>query len=96
MVRAADLVEHRLDLDGVDVRRPQTERRLHVVARAGADDEHVLECLAAGVAVQEVRQRVPRADLRTFIHLLVADIVGDQVAVRGVVFDLVVGRPDHL
>ena len=39
---------------------PVPERGGDVVARAGADDQHVVERRAAGVAVQQVRQHVGR------------------------------------
>ena len=76
MVAAAEHVDHRVDLDGVDVPRPLPQRRRHVVARAGADDHHVLERLAARVAVEQVRQHVGRAaELDDRQHPLVPEVV---------------------
>ena len=77
MVRAADLVDDRVDLDGVDVLRAVLQRGRDVVARAGADDQHVLERPArrrrgsAGAAA-----RTPARSLVDVDHLLVADVVG--------------------
>ncbi len=43
MMAPSQLVEHRVDLDGVDVARHHGQRRGDVVSRAGPDDQHVFE-----------------------------------------------------
>ena len=58
MVPPADLVEHRVDLDRVDVPGAVLQGRADVVARPGADDQDVLAGRAAGVAVQQVGEFV--------------------------------------
>ena len=47
MVVASDRLDHRVDLDGVDVLRALRQRDGDVVAVARADDEHVAERVPA-------------------------------------------------
>src|SRR5439155_3288019 len=72
---AADLVDPRVDLDRVDALDARAQRRRDVVAAASADDHHVLERPAAGVAVEQIWQEVCGSLLPGFDYLLVADVV---------------------
>ncbi len=96
MLDHAQPLDRRIDLDGVHVPRPPRERTADVVARAGADHEHVIERRAAGVAPKQMRQRIGRRRIRPVVaghHLLMAEQVhGDEPIVPSVV-DPVVGRP---
>ena len=93
---AADLVDPRVDLDRVDVLDARAQRRRDVVAAARADDHHVLERPAAGVAVEQIRQEICGSLLPDFDYLLVADVVRVDHPGRRRVDNLVVGRPGHL
>ena len=57
MIAAANFVQNRLDLDGVDVADLAGERCGNVVAGARADDHDVVKGTAAGVAVEQVGQQ---------------------------------------
>ena len=58
MIALAEPLDHRIDLDRVDALGAPLQRAADVVARSGADDQHLAERLAAGVAIEQVRQRV--------------------------------------
>ena len=64
MMKPAQLVDHRIDLDGIDVAGPLCQRGRDVVARAGADDQHVVKRFSARVAIEQMGQEIsrPRAD----------------------------------
>ena len=96
VVADADVLDHRVDLDRVHPGRAEPQRVRQVVAGARADDQHVPERLAAARPLQEMDQRVGGAALPERDHRLVADGVDADVAARGVVKDLVVGRPARL
>ena len=64
MVALADPLDDGIDLDRVDALGAPRQRAADVVAGAGADDQHLAERLAAGVAVEQVRQRVGRETAR--------------------------------
>ena len=61
VIPLAQVEDGRVDLDRVDVFRAVVERGGDVVPRAGADDQHLFERRAAGIAIQQVRQRVAGA-----------------------------------
>ena len=92
----ADRVDARVDFDRVDVLDAAAQRAGDIIAAAGADDHHVLERLAAGIAVEQVRQDIGHAVVLDLEHLLVADVVGGDLAECRRVGDLVVRRPGHL
>ena len=95
MVAPADPLDDRIDLDGIDALGAPHQRAADVVAGAGADDQHVAEGVAAGVAVQQVRQRIRGKARVQRLHLLVADQVdANQPLVRPIT-DAVIRRP-HL
>ena len=64
MVPLADPLDDRIDLDRVDALGAPRQRAADVVAGAGADDQHLAERLAAGVAIEQVRQRIGRETAR--------------------------------
>ena len=63
MIAPAQIVDGRIDLHGVDMLHAVTKRGGDVVSGPGADDQHVGEGSTAGIAVQQVRQRVGRSGL---------------------------------
>ena len=58
MIALAEALDHRIDLDRVDARGAPREGAADVVARAGADDQHLAERRPPAVAIEQVRQRV--------------------------------------
>jgi hypothetical protein len=89
---AADLVQRAVDLDRVDVVGPVGQRRGHVVAAAGADDEHVAGVQARGLGVVAGVERVVRHRHRGLVGHLV-DLDGVAAGLVLLVLDLVVRRP---
>ena len=53
MMGSAQLLEHRIDLDGIDVSSVVGQCRGNIVARPGADDQHVFERLAGRFVMDE-------------------------------------------
>ncbi len=91
----ADLVDPRIDLDGVDVLRALRQREGDVGARTGPDDEHVPERVVADALVRKEVVRVDLDALRDGHHSLMGNAV--HVDAREVAVDprrdLVVRRP---
>ncbi len=95
MIPPADPLDHRIDLDRVDTMRAPRQRPADVVARSGADDQHLAERLAAGITIEEMRQGVGGKRRITRLHLLMADQVDVDLSLGGTIVDAVVRRP-HL
>ncbi len=90
---SSDLVDHGVDLDGVHMLDAIGESRGDVVARAGTDDQDVVERLAACIAIHQVRGIVACAEEIDALHILVAHIVDIDREVPLLKADLVIGRP---
>ena len=93
MIALADALDHRIDFHGVDALGAPRQRAADVVAGSRADDQHLAERLGAGVAVEQVRQRVGGKRRVARLHLLVADQVDVDQSRGRVIVDAVVRRP---
>jgi hypothetical protein len=90
----ADVIDGWIDFHGVHVLRTIRQCRRDIVARSGADNQHVRERPPAGVAIQQMRKLIARAAPRHRHHLLMPDVVGLDASGRGLISDFVIRRPD--
>ena len=93
MVMNPDILDHRIDFDGVDMGRAESQRVGKVVARTGADDQHIAKGSSAAVLLEQVHERIGRAAGLERHHLLVSDRVHGDAAACFVEIDRVIGRP---
>lgn len=93
MILPADLVDDRVDLNRVDMFGPMRQRTLDVIARAGPDDQHILERPSPGVAIEQMRQDIRRPRLVDLVHRLMADVVRADTPLLLGVLDLIIRRP---
>ena len=97
---AADLLDSRIDLDGIDMLRPAGERERDVGSGARTDNEDVVQRIVDGALVGPSVDGLglePLLDIhdvlvRDAIHLDVRELV-DSAGVLDLGVDLVVGRP---
>ena len=95
VIHLAALVDDRIDLHRIDVLHTGGDGGGDIIPAAG-DDELIAERFATRVAVQQMRQHVCRPGVANLDHLLVADVVGINLArLRGVP-NLVIRRPENL
>src|SRR5262245_7353790 len=102
VVIGADLLNHRIDLDGVDVLGAPLQSAADVVAAAGADNQYVVERLVRQalqgtcIACEQVRQGILRMISVARDHSLLTDQVNVDKGLSGDIIDPVIGRPQML
>src|SRR5438132_7695853 len=96
MVLAPQAINGRVNLDGIDVLSSPLQSPANVIAGTGSDDQHVRESRSAGVAIQQVWQRIGRKVLVSRNHLLVIDQVDRKRQVCLLKINSVIRRPELL
>ena len=97
MVANTQILDDRIDFNGIDVRRAPLQCAADIVARAGADDQHIANRGAAGIAVEQIRQCVGVSRMKRRVarnHLLMTNQIDANFLVGGKVIDPVIRRPE--
>src|SRR5437660_8393921 len=87
-------IDGRINLDCVDVLSAPLQRATDIVTGAGADYQHVRERGAAGISIQQVRQRISWSCLIAGNHLLVINQVHRKRKVPSLKINSVIRRPE--
>src|SRR6516225_4733657 len=75
VVERSEVLNHGVDLDGVDVPGVHRQGDGDVVAVAGADDQYVSERTVVDVAVRVEVERLDSAELRDRVRILMRDVI---------------------
>ena len=89
MIGAPDLIDNRVDLDGVDLLGPG-QGRLDIIARSRSDDQNVIEGGAAGISIKQIGKYIGWRRLRDLSHALVADVVRHNLLCLRKIVNLVI------
>src|SRR5258708_30309966 len=92
IVTEANVLNHRVDFNGVDTVDPEPKRMIDIISRAGSDDQNISEWSSTAVLLKQMNQRIFRSPNGKGHHPLMADGVHRNSTV-GIPHYLVVGRP---
>src|SRR6516162_2782988 len=93
MVADADVLDNRVDFNGINLFNAKTQGMRYVVTRSCANNQSVPKRWGAAMLLKQMDERVRRAGILERHHGLMANRIDENFPALLIVLDSVVGRP---